>query len=591
MKRTFTPPTHPLGDRLAPKIAVLVKHILDEHLRTSGAHRAKIGTQAAIDFFRTISDERDEHWTPLIRHLIDAADMHPDVKRALEFMAHGQGEGAALGALQMIGGTAVGGLGQAIGYLLAPTVQAVAWNHRYTLLDPATSAAAAARGIISQDELLREAGWQALHDKRAIALLEMAKSRPDPSMLLTLVRRGIISEAEFLAYMRLNGFGDVSAHEILQVRREIVSPADAALAALRGNLSTDDAAKLAAESGFDRKAFDLLVANTGEPPGTEQLLEAYRRGFIDKQRLEKGIRESRVRNEWVDVVERLRLQRASPADAIRGVVQNHISDGDGKKIAEEGGLDPQDWGWMVQTAGNPPGPMQMIELWRRGHMTQAEVEQGIREGRTKNKYIPHLINLKRVLPEGRQIIGMVTRGGLTEAEGARLLHERGYDETVTRALIHSATSAQASREKEIARGEITELYYDHAIDEQQAIHHLHVLGYTTETAKLVLSIMDLKRERALQHAAMSPIRTEYIARRIDENEARTRLNTIGIPHKQVELAVKLWTVDREAHTKLLTEAQVVRAHKKGLLDRAGAETRLRALGYHAADARLLIEME
>lgn len=564
---------------------------MHDHLRDTQGVRANIGKRAAIDFWRTVSDERDQHWGPMLERLLGHPD-HPEwFQQAMHFVRHGHGEGAAMAALSVAQGAATQGVSQVLAAELAPIIHADLAKLAPFLLDPPTAAQLAARGIVKLEDAAKEAAGSGYNAWRFERMMEGAEVYPDFGAAIELLRRKKINAGEFRYWMRRNGIPEDVAGQLLELAEQPIDPADLALQVLKGIRTEREVITEAADFGVNEERLKRLILMTGEPPGPEQLGEAYRRNLIDEQRFTHGIRQSRIRDEWVDVLLKLRYQPASPADAIRGLVQKHLDEQKAKEIAQEGGLRPEDFQWLYETAGNPPGMMQMIDLWRRGKTTRERVAQAIREGRTKDKYVDELLNLRRMLPQTRQVISIVTHGGMTEQEGARLLHEHGLDPTVVKGMIHAATSSQAVREKTLARAEIQELYYDHAIDEAEALKHLHTLGYTPATAKLVLSMVDLRRERALQQAAMSPIKSGYIARQIDEAQASAALDKLGINHKQRDFALRMWTVDREAHTKLLSEAQIVKANKEGLLSDDAAEKRLQALGYHHEDARLLLNME
>lgn len=591
MARRFTPPTHPLGDKLAPKIALLVKHVMNEHLRESGAHRSKLMTQAAIDFFKTITDERDEHMGDLLSMVLDHPDTHPAAEKMLKFIHSGKGELAGLLSSRMLGSVAASGLGSGLANILAPINQDLMLSKPYQIPDPATVAAFYTARLLAYGDAYELGKRSGLDDQYITPLIEASWSYPGLAQLLELLRRKLIEGKDVATALRRQSVPEDYIAGLIDLYQTPLSPEDLALTVLKGISTEGEAVKEAEESGINAERFKRMVLMIGEPPGPEQLGEAYRRKLINRQRFEHGIRQSRIRDEWIDVLLDLRFSPASPSDAIRGVVQNHLEHDKGKQIAEDGGLRPEDFDWLVETAGNPPGVMQMIDLWRRGKMSEGEVKQGIRESRVKNKYIDHVVNLKRVLPAERQIVSMVTHGAITEQEGAKLLHERGYDDVTVRGFIHSATSSQAVREKALGRAEVVELYYDHAISEARAVELLHGLGYTAATAKLVLSLADLRREKALRQAAMGPIRSSYIAQHIDETEAAAELTKLGLPHKQVDFAMALWKHDRESHRKVLTEAQIVAANVKGLFSDATAESRLMALGYTKGDARVLLDLE
>jgi hypothetical protein len=104
-------------------------------------------------------------------------------------------------------------------------------------------------------------------------------------------------------------------------------------------------------------------------------------------------------------------------------------------------------------------------------------------------------------------------------------------------------------------------------------------------------VADIKRERKLIDAAITPLRSKYIARHIDESEASNLLDKIHLPSSQRDLLLDYWAVDRAAQTKTLTEAQIIAANKLGLIPDADAEKRLISLGYNLEDARILLDSE
>jgi hypothetical protein len=580
-----------LGAKVGPKIALLVSDVLTDHLKKSSEHRAKIGLNAALKFFKTIEVERDTHTAPLLNLWLGHEQTHEAVERALRFIHHGEGELASMLSMDAVANATATSIGSGLANLLAPANQAIMYADPAQILEPQLMASLAAAQIVSPEYAAHISQMSGLPGEASRLMLEAAYNFPSIEQAITLLRRKEISFQEAAHIVRRAGLPEEYVAAILSLRVAVHSPEDLALMVLKG-IKTEAAVVEEAEyNGYDQQRLNDLILMSGEPPGLEQLQEYYRRGFINGERFEHGVRESRVKDEWVDVLLEARFQRASPSDALRGVIQHHLSDAEGKAIAEEGGLSPKDWDWLVETEGNPAAPGEMIELWRRGKTSQPMVEQAIREGRTKNKYIPDLVNLKRAIPSLFQITKMLSTGSITPTEGARLLHELGYEPDVVTGIIHSGTHETVVKEKELAKTEILELFYDHAIDDTKATDLLKALGYTAANCKLLIALVNLKREKTLRQAAMSPIRSAYLARHIDEAQASKQLDQLGIPHEQRDFALSGWKVDRAAHTKMLTEAQIVKASEVGLIDDADAEGRLETLGYSHADARLLLDLE
>lgn len=591
MSRRYGHDQSHLGAKLGPKLALLVSQAMTDNLRRSGGYRAEIGTQAALKFFQTLERERNTHLSDLLGMFTGHEQTPQELEKALRFMEGGSGELSQLLVHSALSGAVATSIGSGIADLLAPVNQEILHQSPFQIPEAGTAAQLTAARLIEESTALDTIRRSGIDEGWGKRLIEAAYSWPALGELLELVRRKVIDGSQLVLALRRQGVPEQYLGPILNLQHEHLAPADAALATLRGVITEADGETIAALSGVGANDFKILVENTGEPPGLEQLLEAYRRDIIPQARLQRGIRQSRVRDEWIDVVERLRFTRASPSDALRGVVQAHITSEQGKAIALEGGLDPRDWQWLLETEGNPVAPIEAISLWRRGKMSQAQVEQAIREGRTKNKYIPALLNLKRALPSLYQIKQLLASGSISEAEGSRILHELGYETDLVSGLVHSATHGQVVKEKQLAKSEILSLYFDHAIDDHRATQLLKALGYSAANVSLLLRLTELQREKTIRQASMSPIRSAYLHRHITEREASAKLDQLGIPHAERDFALAQWAVDREATKKSLTEAQIVKANERKLLTDSEAESRLLDLGYTLGDARILLDLE
>lgn len=580
-----------LGGKIGPRIADLTSKALSDHMMRTADYRAGVSAEAALRFFRTITREKLQHLTPFMGNYLGGEDTPPEVEKLFAFIAHGQGEASELLNMLGVGGAVSSSITAALANYVAPLNQSMIRNAPYSLIDPATAAAAAVAGEWGTERARDEANRSGINNERFAVLTRMARSWPGLPELLTMLRRGFITEGEALGILELQRIPPDVARYLLKLRTEVIGPADAALAVLRTNIGQREGEAIAAATGVDAHDFNILVENTGEPPGLMQLLEAYRRGFIDKNRLTRGVRQSRVRNEWEDVIERLRFEPASTSDAARAVVQNHISNAEGKQIAEWNGLRPDDWGWLIKTVGNPPGPMELLALYNRGNVPVETVEQGLRESHLKDEWIKHLIQLRVKIPPAFQIGRMVERGAMSHARGAELLQKSGYEKDVADSIVKSAAAGQSVKVKHEGAATITGLYHDHALTRAEALKHLEALGYHADSANLMLDVTDAKRNATLQNAAIAPVRAGYVGHHIDHAGALADLDALKLPRVQSEYLLSLWTVDRAAHRRTLTEAQIVKYNVLGGFTDAVALTRLENLGYTAEDAKVILDSE
>lgn len=580
-----------LGAKVGPKVARLVSDSMADHLAKTLHVRARLHAEGLNEFFRGMSREKRANTAALWDLFIVDDELPPELKRALQFISHGQGElSEVMGSL---------GLGQAVGTsilaaiqnFLAPINQRLVATQPNSLLDPATLAALVQRGWMGEEAAHAEAARGGINSTRFRMLHRLAEGYPGLGEVIELTRRGLLEGGEGAELLERNGIAGELIPKLLSLKREHLTAADAALATLRGIISEAEGTEIAALGGYAAGDFKTLVGNTGEPPGLMQMLEGYRRDFINQAELRKGIRESRVRDEWIPLVEKLRFAPASAADAIDAVVQGHLDTATAEQIAAWNGLRHEDFGWLVENAGSPMSNMQALELFNRGVVDQHRVEEAIREGRTKNKYIPNIMHLRVKLPPVFQTVKMIATGGVTPARGAQVMKSEGYEDDIVSGLVHAATSEQVTKAKGVSVSQIEELYEEQAISEAEALSHLRILGYTHANAMFVLRVADIKRHRKLLDAAIAPIRSRYIARVISDAEAGSLLDKLHVPTAQRDQLLAYWTVDRAAGMKVLTPAQVVAANKAGLIDDTNAEARLRQHGYSHEDAQILLDLE
>jgi hypothetical protein len=423
-----------------------------------------------------------------------------------------------------------------------------------------------------------------------------------PEQLLELLRRGEIDQATAETGMRFGRLRDDYVPMALKLTYEPMSTADAVDAALRGHLTWAQAQQRATENGLMERDWPATMANAGNPLGLEQLLEALRRGFIDAPAFEQGFRESRYRDQWSGVALKLGYSPISTADAVDALIQGHMTQDEAEKAAHDNGLEPQYFAVLAATAGDPLSRTEAQELQNRGVLSQAEVDQALRESRLKDKYIPAAAELRWRLPEPRQVIEALTEGVVTEDAAEQLLAEAGYRPSVVAMMIATAEARSTGPDRQLAAGQVGTLYSDRIIDRETAAGLLVKLHYSASTAEILLGLADWNHQHRILQSGVGALRTHYLAGRIDDATVGADLAKLGLPPSAVATYLQVWGLDRLAHPKQLTEAQIVKAAKLNLLvttagltgdalsqanQQAGCQ-RLVALGYDAGDAQLLL---
>lgn len=576
-----------LGNKLGPRLAGLVTRANLAAAEGKLHLHHRLAMQVQHDFFRLTGSEVQSTLGPLFRRIAESADEPGWLRDTFGFLADGSGQWQTFLA-QAAGGSALStGLGAILTNELSPITQRIIEENPHGLIPLGAAVDLAARNLADTADMALEARRQGLSGGRFTALIRGHKSQLGMTEIMTLRNRGHLNGDSFAALLRVAGFDESRAELLDELRLVRLSPATAADAVVRGIITPEHGATIAAESGMRPHDFDLLTHDTGEAPALQTLLEAYRRGIIDRHRLEHGIRTGRLRNEWIDVAEALRYSPPGPADAIRAAVQNHLTLPEARHKAEQAGLNPTEFQWLYETAGEPIATGQALELWNRGEVGQGFVEQVIREGRIKNKYVPAVLKLRRHLLPQRTIVSMVTKGALTQAEGTRHLLDLGVNAADAKALIGEAHSTKTTKHRDLSEATVLELYADHAITEEHARRLLAALHYDPAEIHLILQLQALRRSRKMQTAVTAVIRSRFVARHIDVTEATGALDAAQVDHRERDYLLALWELERNTTTRLPTVAELSHAYKVGVIDATTWVARIRGLGYAAEDVPVM----
>lgn len=578
------------GAKVGTRIAIVVSQAIVSTHAKMAAMKHKLAMAIFHSISDVISEEVHDTLGPLFRQF--HADL-PEGSQAhdlLDFMAHNRGQLQAMAGMALTSGGILSSLAQVINNELASSVRANLASNPHGIPDPTTFAALAAKGQISNDEAIRGIGENGIAYGFADPLIQASYQMADATTLLDFLRRGLIDDAIFQTLGRNAGIRQDVLDLIRQTREIPLSPADAALALLRGNIDQSAAERAAATWGVSPETFSVLVGNTGEPLGLMQLLEAYRRGFIDEPTLEKGIRESRIRNEWIPVAKQLRYSPMSISDAARAVVQNQIPFETGASYAQQNGLEADSFKILVATEGNPLSRTEMEDLYNRGKATKEDVLQASRESHLKDKYGELAFELhERLIPVGT-VSDAVLYGAISHQDAISKVMEHGFSDRDAAIIVSAASNRKLETFRQAVVSATEQLYVDNAIDKGSAVEIAVKMGFDANEASVIFESAEYKRQARIKNAAVNAVRNKYIMHHTTENETSGFLDALGITANERDELLAIWTVERNANVRVLTPAQIVKAFNMQLIDSEDAAiARLVQLGYTQQDATLLLK--
>ena len=363
-----------------------------------------------------------------------------------------------------------------------------------------------------------------------------------------------------------------------------------------------DAAAIAAQYGEDATVFHNRVLDTGEPPGLEQVLEWWRRGFLPwggdvpgTATVENAIRTSRIYDYWTPVIQQAQFLPITAADAVNAWVRNQISPTQALKYLYENGLKAEEATILYHTVGRPPAPMQAATLVRRGVIPiegtgpdALSFRQAIDEGDVKDKWATPLSHLIEAIPGVFELRLMQSAGGVSAQVAAKYYAMSGLPPDLVQGMVAAGSGQKLAGAKNLAQATITSLYEDQLLTEEQAVEYLVLLGYDQAEAAFVLDVADYKIIAESLTASISKTRAAFLARRITATEARALVDSMGVPADRAQHLLAIWEDEQAATIRILTEGQIVDAVYYNIADEEWAMNKLVALGYTPGDAYVLI---
>lgn len=577
------------GARIGTRIA----HIISDSLVYTHRKLLDLKHKLAVMVFNTISNEISDEVHDTIGHIIrrlagdvpDASELKP----MLDFMAHGRGQLKAISGSSTLSGSILWAIGTMVSNDLAPIVYAYVNEDPHLAPDSQSAAQMAVVGAVSEGDARYAMGANGHGRRWQDGFLEIAKTYPAAADLLDFVRRGIIGQGEFASLAKKSGVPDNLVPVFLASLNLPISYQDVALAYMRGEVSIGAYYEAAKKNGISQSDATVYLDSIGEPPGTMDLLEAFRRGFIDEGTLVKGIRQSRVRNEWIPMIQQLRYSPMSIADAVNAVVQGHLDYNTGASIAQMNGLEPGQFDTLYQTAGSPLSRTELNELYNRGLIGSNVVTQGLRESRLKDKYVQDAFALRQRLLEPRSLGEAVNNGAMTHEVAVKKAMQNGFNAEDAAYLVNAASNRkmQSYRERVISQAE--KLYVDGGMSKDQFTSLVVSMGHSEAEANMIAQSADFDREQRAFNSATNAIRAKFVARHIDKGGASSRLDAIGMQSSQRDYLLKIWELEESANTRELTSAQVLKAVKNQIFTPDQGVERLIAMGYSSDDAIVLLE--
>ncbi|HEU5218860.1 MAG TPA: hypothetical protein VFU23_09385, partial [Gemmatimonadales bacterium] len=313
-------------------------------------------------------------------------------------------------------------------------------------------------------------------------------------------------------------------------------------------------------------------------------------GVITESDVDRAILQGPLRREWIPVAKQLRWQPFSVEEAANAVNQGHMSLAAAQQVARENGIKPELFQIIVDNAGIPPGPQEALDWVNRGIITTAEFRTIFLESRIKNKYIDLYLESRHRELTLAEVRLLYRQGAMTKAQAVDRLIRLGFSADNAAIVINGASSEKTAKARDLTRDQVIELYRDRLITRAGATAMLSAMGWDDQETAWIIDLADLARLQAFANAALSKTRSQYVARKINSNEASAAMDALNVAPDARNDYLALWDIERGVVTKELTTAEIIAAAKKAIITTDDARTRLLGQGYSPDDAEIKLAL-
>lgn len=154
----------------------------------------------------------------------------------------------------------------------------------------------------------------------------------------------------------------------------------------------------AQQTGINGTRFAAMVGEALNAPGLETLFQLWRRGLIGDGDFVHGLRKGKLETRWDGGLHGLHDVLLSSAELAMMQQQGFIDQARADSEGALQGVTAERQQLRFEVSGLPPGVAEALDMLRRGIIDDATFTQIVREGHTKTKYTPQLLQLRnRVL--------------------------------------------------------------------------------------------------------------------------------------------------------------------------------------------------
>lgn len=497
-------------------------------------------------------------------------------------------------------------------------------NLKEVVPEPYRAADMFSKGIVNQQRMIDAFSWYGINSEWANQFGEAAYNVPSLSIIFELLWRGLINNATFNLLISRSGLRKEVQDKIINLTELIPPSNDIITMVVREAFEEENIVKAPPEfagwmikKGFSDYWSDKYWTAHFLPIPLAQAYDNLRRGYHDKAWFEDVLRIADVHPRWREDIYNVAFQPPSIREMGYGYDTGAFTREDIIKYRRWGGLSPEDAAKTAQSLIDYRLDAERSAL-RTGYMNEyvnnlidvATFRAKLIELRTNPQAIELWIQRAGVLITLKSTDTSVTEPKNITRSDVQWLYEHdlrneawfkvtlknmGYTDVSAQNYLDISNQKIADKNapvpapsgKELTLAQVTDLYYQKAINITQLTERLTLLGYTStaivDLIKIIIANTPEVKIIAPKELSISQLTQLYQSNIIDEDALLIRLQTIGYTKNDAQALVTQMLKD-------LSLSQLSKLYYTEEIDYKTLLTRTIALGYTVDDAISLIKL-
>lgn len=397
---------------------------------------------------------------------------------------------------------------------------------------------------------------------------------------------------------------ELAGQSVLAKRRPSLIPPEAAIdAQFKDPDLRDTVIDTLSRYGIGDDLQELLFKSAETPLGPGDARSAWLRGFIEETDFVDLLRANHFSDADIETITKLAQVLPPVQDIITMAVREVFSPEIVEKFGQMEGL-PEDF---VKWAAQQGLSGDWASAYWAAHWSLPSVGQGF-EMRHRDVIaddeLGMLLKALDIMPFWREklkeisyrpltrvdVRRMYALGVLDEAKVMRSYLDIGYNEENALLMTQFTVAYTAGAEKELSKGDIIALYKKNAIDGNAATDMLQKLGYSYDSATLLVARAAYEIYAAYKKKKIGYIQRAYVAGKITEGVALGMLGGLDLPASEMSQLMDTWDLDRASKVRNLTIDNLKAFFAAGVINQQELASELQELGYNNVDTSRFIAL-